>query len=120
MQGSTVVINPPDGDMAVYIGALKKLLKEQIDWLAPGHGFIIDRPHEAVERLVAHRLGRENKVLEKLQGLGAATLDELVPHAYDEVPKQLHRVATRSLLAHLLKLQGDGRAGETEGRWRAL
>ena len=120
MQGSTVVINPPDGDMAVYLAALKKLLKEQIDWLAPGHGFIIDRPHEAVERLVAHRLGRENKVLEKLQGLGAATLDELVPHAYDEVPKQLHRVATRSLLAHLLKLQGDGRAGETEGRWRAL
>jgi hypothetical protein len=73
-----------------------------------------------VERLVAHRLGRENKVLEKLKGLGAATLDELVPYAYDEVPKQLHRVATRSLLAHLLKLKVDGRASEVEGRWRAL
>ena len=120
MQGSTVVINPPDGDMAVYIAALKKLLKEQIDWLAPGHGFVIDKPHEAVERLVAHRLGRENKVLEKLKGLGDATLDELVPYAYDEVPKQLHRVATRSLLAHLLKLTVDGRASEVEGRWRAL
>lgn len=119
MQGSTVVINPPDGDMNVYIAALKKLLKEKLDWLAPGHGFVIDKPHDAVERLVAHRLGREHKVLQKLQGLGPATLDELVPHAYDEVPKQLHPVATRSLLAHLIKLKDDGRASEVNGQWRA-
>ncbi len=118
MQGSTVVISPPDGNMGVYIASLKKLLPLDIEWLAPGHGFLIDQPHDAVNKLVAHRLGRENKVLEKLRGVGEASVEELVPFAYDEVPRVLHQAAARSLRAHLDKLLSEGRVSENGGRWR--
>jgi glyoxylase-like metal-dependent hydrolase (beta-lactamase superfamily II) len=119
MQGSTVVINPPDGDMAVYMQALAKLLPEDLEWLAPGHGFLIGQPRRAVEYLIKHRLGREGKVLDKLRGLGAGNLEELVPLAYDDVPAQIHPWATRSLLAHLIKLKAEGKVSESNGRWSA-
>lgn len=115
MQGSTVVIDPPDGDMSAYLASLRRLPAEWPDlaWLAPGHGFLIDQPARAVERLVAHRLAREAKVLAALSALPAgeaATVAALVPRVYDDVPGGLHPVAARSLLAHLLKLRDDGRA----------
>jgi glyoxylase-like metal-dependent hydrolase (beta-lactamase superfamily II)/8-oxo-dGTP pyrophosphatase MutT (NUDIX family) len=107
MQGSTVVINPPDGDMAAYLAALEGLLALDLEWLAPGHGFLVDEPAAVLRALIAHRLRREAKVVAAV-ALGPATLPVLVGRAYDDVPAALHGVAARSLLAHLLKLQGDG------------
>jgi glyoxylase-like metal-dependent hydrolase (beta-lactamase superfamily II)/8-oxo-dGTP pyrophosphatase MutT (NUDIX family) len=120
MQGSTVVINPPDGDMAVYLASLRLLLGEDLAYLAPGHGFLMARPHEMVERVLVHRLARENKVLSCLTELGPSALEALVPQVYDDVPVRMHPVASRSLLAHLLKLRDERRAVESEGRWSAL
>ena len=110
MQGSTVVINPPDGNMAVYLNSLQALLHEDLDWLAPGHGFLVDRPHDVLRKLVAHRLKREAKVLKVLHERGPGTPAELVAHVYDDAPVALHGVAQRSLLAHLVKLQAEGQA----------
>jgi glyoxylase-like metal-dependent hydrolase (beta-lactamase superfamily II) len=110
MQGSTVVINPPDGDMRDYLASLDKLLREEIAIIAPGHGYLIGAPHQEVRRLIAHRLGREKKVVRALQQLGEASLEELLPVVYDDVPVRIHRVAARSLTAHLDKLVADGAA----------
>ncbi len=118
MQGSTVVINPPDGDMLAYLASLEMLLKEDVLILAPGHGYLIGRPHKEVSRLIAHRLAREAKVVAAMQKLGAATLEELVPAVYDDVSPKLFPVAARSLFAHLGKLVAEKRAHEQEGRWR--
>jgi glyoxylase-like metal-dependent hydrolase (beta-lactamase superfamily II) len=118
MQGSTVVINPPDGDMAVYLASLRLLMTEEIEFIAPGHGFLMGKPHEMVERVLVHRVARENKVLASLAAYGPATLEDLVPHVYDDVPARMHPVASRSLLAHLIKLREERRAVEAEGRWR--
>jgi glyoxylase-like metal-dependent hydrolase (beta-lactamase superfamily II) len=112
-----VVINPPDGDMQAYLDSLRALLELQIEWLAPGHGFLIDRPHDVVRRTIAHRLQREAKVVAALASLGEAPLDALVPVVYQEVPMALHAMAARSLRAHLLKLQADARASERDGVW---
>jgi glyoxylase-like metal-dependent hydrolase (beta-lactamase superfamily II)/8-oxo-dGTP pyrophosphatase MutT (NUDIX family) len=119
MQGSTVVINPPDGDMAAYLHALEALHALALDWFAPGHGFLVARPHEVVRALVRHRLGREAKVVAALAALGPAALEGLVVRVYDDVPAALHPVARRSLLAHLLKLEGEGRATCAAGHWSA-
>ena len=108
MQGSTVVINPPDGDMRAYLQSLEKLLAEDIAIIAPGHGYLIGAPHKELKRLIAHRLAREAKVVNALVKAGAATIDDLLPHVYDDVPARLHRVAARSLTAHLEKLVADG------------
>jgi glyoxylase-like metal-dependent hydrolase (beta-lactamase superfamily II) len=117
MQGSTVVISPPGGDMQAYLASLEKLLALDIAALAPGHGHVIGTPHEEARRLIAHRLGREKKVADALSRKNPATLDELVPYAYDDVSEKLHPVAKRSLHAHLIKLEKEGRAKVDGERW---
>lgn len=118
MQGSTVVINPPDGDMTAYIASLDALLAEDVAYIAPGHGFLMANLPEVVERLIVHRRDRENKVWHALLAAGTTTVEELVPTVYDDAPQRRHGIAARSLLAHLLKLERDGRARQIAGeRW---
>jgi glyoxylase-like metal-dependent hydrolase (beta-lactamase superfamily II)/8-oxo-dGTP pyrophosphatase MutT (NUDIX family) len=117
MQGSTVVINPPDGDMRAYLASLELLLTEDILILAPGHGYLIGEPHREARRLIRHRLAREAKVASALARLGAPTLEELVLEVYDDVQPRLHAVAMRSLAAHLGKLAAEGRVRAAEGRY---
>jgi glyoxylase-like metal-dependent hydrolase (beta-lactamase superfamily II) len=117
MQGSTVVINPPDGDMRAYLASLELLLAEDVLILAPGHGYLIGEPHREVRRLLRHRLAREHKVVTALARLGAADAEALVREVYDDVSARLHGVALRSLTAHLEKLAAEGRAHAAGGRW---
>ncbi|MGH8325445.1 MAG: MBL fold metallo-hydrolase [Steroidobacteraceae bacterium] len=119
IQGSTVVIDPPDGDMGAYLRSLESLLREPLDHLAPGHGTLIPRPHEAIRGLIQHRLRREAKVLGALPRQHPADLHTLVKSVYDDVPPQLHTLAERSLLAHLLKLEAEGRARRVVDSWLA-
>jgi glyoxylase-like metal-dependent hydrolase (beta-lactamase superfamily II)/8-oxo-dGTP pyrophosphatase MutT (NUDIX family) len=108
MQGSTVVINPPDGNMRAYLASLERLLAEDIAVIAPGHGYLIGAPHKELRRLIAHRMNRERKVLVALERLGRPSLEQMLPLVYDDVPERIHRVAARSLTAHLEKLVADG------------
>jgi glyoxylase-like metal-dependent hydrolase (beta-lactamase superfamily II) len=117
MQGSTVVISPPDGDMAAYLQSLEALLALDVHRIAPGHGEAIERPHDEVRRLIAHRLMRERKVVDAFATKNPATLDELLPVVYADTLAKLHPVARRSLHAHLIKLVEDGRVVESDGRW---
>ncbi len=119
IQGSTVVIDPPDGDMAAYIRSLESLLREPLDYLAPGHGTLIPQPHAAIEALIQHRLRREAKVSACLPRQHPADLSTLVQRVYDDVPAQLHPLAERSLLAHLLKLEAESRALRVADSWIA-
>jgi glyoxylase-like metal-dependent hydrolase (beta-lactamase superfamily II) len=117
MQGSTVVIGPPDGSMSAYLKSLEKLLGIDIARLAPGHGHPIDTPHDEVRKLIRHRLGREQKVVTALAKVRRGDLDALVPHAYDDVSAKLHPIAKRSLFAHLEKLEVDGKARREGEDW---
>jgi glyoxylase-like metal-dependent hydrolase (beta-lactamase superfamily II) len=120
MQGSTVVINPPDGDMSAYIESLQAIQGIGLSYLAPGHGFLIGQPDTMLELLVRHRLLRERKVLSALRSAGPAALEELVPLAYDDVPPFKYPWAARSLLAHLIKLEQEGLAARNAELWRAV
>ena len=120
MQGSTVVINPPDGDMRTYLASLEALLAEKLAIFAPGHGYLIGEPHKELRRLIAHRLAREAKVVAALAALGEATLETLLPAVYDEVPAKLHPVAARSLQAHLDKLVAEGRVRMEAAHYRPV
>ncbi|MGO4306859.1 MBL fold metallo-hydrolase [Cupriavidus sp. RAF12] len=117
MQGSTVVINPPDGDMQAYLASLQALLDEDLEWIAPGHGFLMSRPHDAIRLLIRHRRQREAKVVNALRALAPADLATVLASVYDDVPPRMHPVAQRSLLAHLRKLEADGVAREIDGIW---
>jgi glyoxylase-like metal-dependent hydrolase (beta-lactamase superfamily II) len=118
MQGSTVVIAPPDGNMVHYLQSLQRLQREPVQALAPGHGLVIENAPAEIARIIAHRLQREAKVLERLTALTTANLDVLVKSVYDDVDPRVHVLARSSLLAHLLKLQQDGRVRcEADDAW---
>ena len=121
MQGSTVVISPPDGDMATYLASLEKLktIRPRLKAIAPGHGHVIDDPLATVDATIAHRLAREAQVLDALRARGTATVSELVEEIYADVAAELHPVARRTVWAHLRKLEDEGAAkGDgIDGEW---
>lgn len=120
IDGSTVVIDPPDGSMKEYIESLRRVKRLDCDALVPGHGEIIDDPARVIDWIIDHRLEREAKVIAALRDNPRLTTYDLVPHVYKDVDKRLYGWAERSLLAHLIKLQEDGRAGQAGERWTAL
>ena len=107
MNGSTVVIGPPDGNMKQYIQSLEKLKDYDIEKIAPGHGELLENPHEVADWIINHRLEREKKVFQALQEATKGTPDTLVEKVYDDVDSSLFPIAKASLLAHLIKLEED-------------
>jgi glyoxylase-like metal-dependent hydrolase (beta-lactamase superfamily II) len=108
VQGSTVVIPPPDGNMRAYMESLRRLADAGSRILAPGHGYLLGEPRAQAERLLRHRLAREQKVREALGAAGgSAALQTLLPAVYGDVPAALHPLAACSLQAHLDKLLED-------------
>ena len=113
MSWSTTVVSPPDGDMADYMASLGKLAARDAHLYLPGHGPPLPNPAPFVAALAAHRLEREGKVLDALRAARRATARELVPAVYGPVlDAKLVPAATRSLLAHLLKLAAEGQAAQ--------
>jgi glyoxylase-like metal-dependent hydrolase (beta-lactamase superfamily II) len=123
MSGSTVVIGPPDGDMAAYLDALRRLRDIDMALIAPGHGDRIDDPHAKVEEYLTHRLAREAAILSALADAGASVrIPEVVEAVYVDVPEHLHPIARHSVWAHLRKLHGEGvvtapDVDDIEGSW---
>ena len=107
MNGSTVVIGPPDGNMKQYIQSLEKLKDYDIEKIAPGHGELLENPHEVADWIINHRLEREKKVFQALKEATKGTPDSLVEKVYDDVDSSLFPIAKASLLAHLIKLEED-------------
>ena len=112
MDGSTVVIAPPDGDMTAYLASLRRVLALGPMAIAPGHGKLITDPDARVNGYLAHRLEREEQVVGALDR--PSTVDDLVARIYVGVPDALVPVARYSVWAHLRRLRDEGRAG-TDG-----
>jgi glyoxylase-like metal-dependent hydrolase (beta-lactamase superfamily II) len=121
MEGSTVVIAPPDGDMAAYLRSLDRLttLRPRLRSIAPGHGHLIETPAAKIDEYVTHRLAREAQVLDALERAGSTTIEPIVKELYADVPVELHVMAAHSVWAHLLKLAEDDKAvGDSlDGEW---
>ncbi len=121
MSGSTVVILPPDGSMRLYLESLRRLRTLPLYALLPGHGAVMPDPLGEIDRVVAHRLKREGKVVAGLLQLGGvATLEDLMPVVYADTPVALHALARYSLLAHLQKLLEERRVVQDGERWTWL
>lgn len=114
---STTVIDPPEGQMAVYLASLERLVALEPRWLIPGHGEPMADGAATLKRLLTHRRWREWRVLVSL-GPEPMDLLALTREAYNDVPSITWPLASRSALAHLLKLEADGRvARSAEGGW---
>ena len=109
LNGSTTVIDPPDGHMGDYLDSLDRLHQTcealDVQHILPAHGGVMDAPLQAIAHLKAHRLKREAKVAAVMQAHSDGDLDSWLPLAYDDVPPQIWPVARRSLRAHVERLQ---------------
>ena len=112
MNGSTVVIGPPDGNMKQYLDSLEKLKQFKLSKIAPGHGEVLDSPHQVAEWIINHRLQREKKVASALKEATKGNPESLVSRVYDDVDSSLFPIAKASLLAHLIKLEEDNVASK--------
>jgi glyoxylase-like metal-dependent hydrolase (beta-lactamase superfamily II) len=105
----TTAMRPPEGDMALYIDSLRKLLDYDIQMICPGHGPPIKEAKRKLQELIQHRLEREEQVATGLKQ-GKGTVAELVGLIYPELDHRLIEMAKGQVLAHLVKLVREGRA----------
>lgn len=106
----SILVEPTEGDMTLYIESLRRMRELAPNALLPAHGQTLTNPLAKIDEYIEHRLWREQRVVEALQELGPAPSRTLVPQAYAEVPPMIWPLAERSLIAHLHKLERDGRA----------
>ena len=115
LNGSTTVIDPPDGNMADYLDSLDRLdaacAEHGVEFILPAHGYALGGPvlgaRSAIAKLKAHRLAREAKVLAAMQAQPQGSMEDWVRQAYDDVPPRMWPVAQRSLLAHVERIRSQ-------------
>jgi recombination protein RecT len=121
LNGSTTVIDPPDGNMADYLDSLDVLLaacaEHDVHFILPAHGHVLggslDGAIGVISHLKSHRLKREAKIAAVVAGNPLGAVDDWLPLAYDDVDPRVWPVAKRSLLAHLERLQAPGTKATT-------
>jgi recombination protein RecT len=117
LNGSTTVVDPPDGDMTAYLESLDALSaacrEYAIEFILPAHGHVLGFAPKAVAHLKAHRLQREAKIIAAMQARPEGALEDWVELAYDDVPPRMWPVAKRSLLAHVQRIEAMGLPNDT-------
>lgn len=119
MGWSTTVVTPPDGDMAQYMASVRKLMTRNDATLYPTHGAPVTDPKPFLAAYLEHRLDRERQIVACIRD-GHATIAEMVARMYADVDKRLHPAASRSVLAHLIQLEDEGRVVNDGGRYRLV
>ena len=119
MGWSTSVISPPDGDMADYMRSMQRLLDRPDAVYYPAHGDPVETPQRLVRGMMGHRKQREGQILRFLERNGVSEIPDMVAEMYKGVDPRLYPAAGRSVLAHLIDLDGRGIAAATgDGRWQ--
>ncbi len=106
----TVVIAPPEGDMLDYFNSLKRLQSMDLAEMVPAHGPVITDPQAKLVEYITHRSLREQQVIAVLHSFPAgATIGAMVQDIYADVDSRLHPIAAKSVEAHLIKLEREGK-----------
>jgi len=116
-KGSTVVIpSTHGGDIAAYLASLERVIELAPHVMLPAHGDVIDRPIELLREYIDHRMFREQQVIAALRA-GITDPTRMVSRIYPSLGAPLVPVARESILAHLMKLEREGRAKHDGEQW---
>ena len=114
----TIIVEPVDGDMQLYLDSLRRMIELEASALLPAHGDPITEPKACLEFYIAHRLMREGKVFDALAAHGEpAQPPDIVARAYDDAPEAVWPLAMRAIEAHLIKLEREGRVKKSGDDW---
>jgi glyoxylase-like metal-dependent hydrolase (beta-lactamase superfamily II) len=103
MGWASTLVSPPDGDLTAFMASLKTLQNRPEHTYYAGHGAPLFEAHNMLDYLLAHRLGREDQIMARLQS-APRTVAELTADMYADVNPLLHGAASRNVLAHLIDL----------------
>ena len=103
--------------MRTYLDSLKRLLATPIRTLYPAHGPAHRDGAELIRYFIQHRQERELATIKSLSRT-SQSIDEILPKIYADVPESVYPIASRSLLAHLIKLEEDGVCQQVSNGWR--
>ena len=117
MKWSTSVVSPPDGDMAAYMASLQKLYDREDRIYYPAHGPAVEKPRQLVRGMIGHRRQRERQIVKLLEG-GEGHIPSMVAAMYKGLDQRLTGAAGRSVLAHLVDLQNQGRVSASGEEWK--
>ncbi len=116
----TSVVNPEEGDIALYIETMEKFLTYELEVIYPGHGSVVKDPKAKLQELIDHRREREEQIVGLLQG-GPKTVEELLKAIYEELAGRVQNMARSQIRSHLIKLEREGRVNATgEDTYRLL
>lgn len=118
-QSSMAIIESRGGDLAQYLASLARLIALAPRRLWPGHGPVIDEPDAVLRGTLAHRLRREQEVLDAVRS-GADAVHAIADCIYDGLGPPLMALACENVRAHLTKLERDGRVSREGGGWRPV
>ena len=118
MSWSTSIVSPPGGDMREYFSSLNLLLDRDDDIYLPGHGPALRDPRSLVRQMLTHRMIREQAIAKKLTD-GAFDTYTIMDALYSQLNPRLRKAAERNVLAHLLKMEIEGKALRDGELWRA-
>jgi glyoxylase-like metal-dependent hydrolase (beta-lactamase superfamily II) len=115
--GGTVVIPATrGGDLAAYLDSLERVRALRPSRLLPGHGPIIEDPQTLIDGYLRHRAERDRQILAAIEGR-EQTVGQLAAAIYKGLPPMLEAAAIETVLAHLLKLQQEGRVEARGDGW---
>ncbi len=117
MSWSSGVVSPPNGNMRAYFASLERLLARDDELYLPGHGPPLPEPRALVRDLLAHRREREAEIAARLRQ-GPAGTGAIMDALYGEQHPALRRAAERNVLAHLQKLEEEGRVERDGADWK--
>jgi glyoxylase-like metal-dependent hydrolase (beta-lactamase superfamily II) len=120
IKATTVYVPPaPHGDLAAYLASLERVRAMDPARILPAHGRVIDDPHKLLNYYLAHRRDRENQIVEAIRG-GDTQPDAIVARVYADLKVELQSRARETVVAHLQKLEREGRAIQRNGHWSVV
>jgi glyoxylase-like metal-dependent hydrolase (beta-lactamase superfamily II) len=107
------------GALSDYLASIERVLQLAPARMMPAHGRVINDPEPLLRRYVEHRLAREGQIVESMLE-GATTADEITADVYRALSEKLLPMARQGVLAHLVKLERDGRARRDGEAWHIM
>ena len=108
MGTGTSVVNPGEGEIALYVETLEKFMRYEPAVIYPGQGPVVTSPRAKLQELIRHRREREAQIVTLLTH-GPKSVDDLFRLIYSGLDDRMSQLARNQIRSHLIKLEHEGR-----------
>jgi glyoxylase-like metal-dependent hydrolase (beta-lactamase superfamily II) len=111
MGTGTSVVNPGEGEIALYLQTLQKFMRYDPAVIYPGQGPVVTSPRAKLQELIHHRREREAQIV-TLLAQGPKSVDDLFRLIYSGLDQRASHLARNQIRSQLIKLEHEGRVSE--------